>query len=191
MDQKKANTTYPVIDLIRERWSPRSFREDPLSENDMNTILEAASWSFSSSNLQPWHYLYAHRGTKGFGKILGCLTVSNQSWAKNAAVLMVGLTRLERSPGKPNPKARHDLGAANMLLILQARSMNIYGHPMGGYDPDKVYETLDVDPSVYEPVVCIALGCLGDPDQLEESRREEERAARTRKSIGEISRKIG
>jgi nitroreductase len=190
MDNKKARTIYPVIDLLRDRWSPRSFSPAAVSETDMHTLLEAASWSFSSGNLQPWYYIYAHRGTEGFNRILGCLSESNQSWAKSAAVLMVGLARLERDPGKPNQKARHDLGAANMSLILQARSMNIFGHPMGGYEASLVYQTLDVDPSVYEPVACIALGYLGNPDQLEGSQREKELAVRTRKGIGEISRKI-
>ena len=172
MDQKKAKTTNPVIDLIRDRWSPRHYNPGTITDADLNTMLEAASWSFSSGNLQPWYYLYAHRDAPGFEKILSCLTTSNQVWAKSAAVLMVGLAKLERDPGKPNQKARHDLGAANMLLVLQARSMGIFGHLMGGYDTDRITSELGVDDSVYEPVACIALGYRGDPDQLEESQRE-------------------
>lgn len=190
MDQKKARTTYPVIDLIRNRWSPRSFSAEAISETDMNTMLEAASWSFSSGNLQPWYYLYAHRDSPGFGTILDGLSAGNQIWAKNAAVLMVSLAKKERDPGKPNLKAKHDLGAANMLLILQALSMNIYGHPMGGYDAEKLEATLEIDTAVYEPVACIALGYPGDPDQLDETLREKEMAERTRKGITEISRLI-
>lgn len=190
MDQKTALTGYPVIDLIRKRWSPRSFTPDPVSEDDVKTVLEAASWSFSSGNLQPWFYLYAHRGTPGFDRILGCLSRGNQPWARHAAVLMVTLAKKERDPGKPNFWCRHDLGAANMLLALQATSMGFFAHPMGGFDASKVFETLDVDPAVYEPVACIALGYLGDPDQLEESQREKELAPRQRKNILEISRQV-
>jgi nitroreductase len=191
MNTKTAKTVYPVIDLIRERWSPRHYRIGFIPDSEMNTILEAATWSFSGGNLQPWYYIYAHRETSGFVKILECLTPSNQAWAKNAAVLMVCLAKLEREPGKPNPKARHDLGAANMLLVLQARSMDIYGHPMGGYDYDKMIETLDFDPLVYEPIACIALGYLGDPDELDETARQKEMAERQRKGINEISSDIG
>lgn len=187
MQNKTAKTIYPVIDLIRNRWSPRSFSAGKISETDVNTILEAASWSFSGGNLQPWYYLYAHRDSAGFSTILNCLSPGNQVWARNAAVLMVSLARKERDPGKPNLKAKHDLGAANMLMILQARSMNIFGHPMGGYDSEKIIRDLEIDASVYEPVACIALGYIGDPDQLDESLREKELSERTRKSIGEIS----
>ncbi|HBB92004.1 MAG TPA: nitroreductase [Bacteroidales bacterium] len=187
---KSATTRYPVLDMIRERWSPRSFSPEMISEENLNTLLEAASWSFSGGNMQPWFYLYAHRGTSGFYKILDCLTPGNQSWARNASVLMVTLAKKERDPGRPNPWSKHDLGAANMNLILQALSMNIYGHLMGGFDAGKVIESLDVDPSVYEPVACIALGYKGDPGQLDESQREKELAPRTRKGIDEISREI-
>jgi nitroreductase len=190
MDQKKAKTIYPVIDLIRERWSPRHYAIGSISDTQLNTMLEAASWSFSGGNLQPWYYLYAHRETPGFIKILNCLTASNQVWARNAAVLMVSLAKKERDPGKPNIWSKHDLGAANMLLILQARSMNIYGHPFGGFDPARMYDDLDIDPAVYEPVAGIALGYLGDPDQLDEPQREKELAERKRKDIGEISRRV-
>ena len=190
MIQKKAKTTYPVIDLIRDRWSPRSFSAESITETDMNTIIEAASWSFSGMNLQPWFYIYAHRGTPGFDKILAGLAAGNQVWAKQAAVLLVSLAKKERDPGKPNPWSRHDLGAANMLLVLQALTMNIYGHHMAGFDPAKIIEDLSIDPSVYEPVTCIALGYPGDPDQLDESLKERELAERTRKAPIEISRKV-
>jgi nitroreductase len=190
MDQKVAQTKYPVIGLIRERWSPRHYRPGTISATELNTMIEAASWSFSSGNLQPWHYLYAHRDTPGFNRILEHCTISNQAWAKNAAVLMVSLAKKERDPGKPNFWSRHDLGAANMLLILQARSMNIYGHPFGGFDSAAMASALEIDTSVFEPVACIALGYPGDPDQLEESKREKEIGPRKRKEIGEFSHNI-
>lgn len=161
-----------------------------ITEENMNTMLEAATWSFSGGNMQPWFYLYAYRGTSGFDKILDCLTSGNQSWARNASVLMVTLAKKERDPGRPNPWSKHDLGAANMVMILQALSMNIYGHPMGGFDGAKIVEVLDIDTVVYEPVACIALGYLGNADDLEESRREKELAPRTRKTIDEISLEI-
>ncbi len=187
--QKQAKTKYAVIELIRDRWSPRCFSSDAISQTDMNTMLEAASWSFSAGNMQPWFYLYAHRGSEGFDKIVDGLSAGNQIWAKNSAVLMVSLAKKERDPGKPNLKAKHDLGAANMLLVLQALSMGIYGHPMGGYDADKLIEALNID-TAYEPVACIALGYPGDPLKLDESLRVKEMEERIRKGIGDISRKI-
>jgi nitroreductase len=190
MNPKTAKTIYPVIELIRERWSPRFYKPGFISEEQMNTILEAACWSFSGGNLQPWYYLYADRETAGFGNILDCLAAGNQAWAKNAAVLMIALAKKERDPGKPNPWSKHDLGAANFSMILQARSMNIYGHPMGGFNSEKIIDLLKIDALTYEPVVCISFGYLGDPGLLDELQREKELGERTRKAIGEISERL-
>lgn len=140
--------------------------------------------------MQPWYYIYAHRGTPGFDKILSNLSSGNQGWAKNAAVLMVSMARKERDPGKPNLWSKHDLGAANMKMVLQALSMNIYGHFMGGFNSAGMAETLDIDTTVFEPVACIALGHQGDPEQLEETLRIRETEPRKRKGIEEISRLI-
>jgi len=188
---KTATTQYPVIDLLRERWSPRSF--DPsasISDEQMNTLLEAATWSFSGGNMQPWFYLYAHRGSEGFAKILDCLNAGNQSWARNASVLVMTLARKERDPGKPNPWSKHDLGAANMNLILQAWSMGIQCHPMGGYDQARMAESLGIDTGVFDQLACIAIGYIASPDLLDEELRAKELAPRKRKPISEISRKL-
>jgi nitroreductase len=190
MSVKKAKTIHPVIDLIRNRWSPRSFTSEPILESAMDNLLEAASWSFSGGNLQPWYYIFSHKGSLGFDTILNNLSADNRDWVDHAAVLMVCLAKKERDPGKPNLWSKHDLGAANMLLILQALSQNIYGHPIGGFDPVKMTEDLKIDTSIFEPVACIALGYLGDPNQLSESLRANEIAERKRKSIVEISKRI-
>ncbi len=187
MDIKIANTVSPVIDLLRKRWSPRSFSTQEISSADMQTLLEAASWSFSGGNLQPWYYVYAYGGTPGFEKILNNLSHGNQGWAMNAAVLMVSMAKKERDPGKPNPWSKHDLGAANMQMALQALSMNIYCHFMGGFDSIGMAESLNIDTTVYELVACVALGYLGDPSVLEESLQIRETAERKRKKTDEIS----
>jgi len=63
---KEAHTQYPVIDLIRKRWSARSFSEKEISQTDLNSLFEAARWAASSSNEQPWQYIYAFKGTDSF-----------------------------------------------------------------------------------------------------------------------------
>ena len=103
---------------------------------------------------------------------------------------MVSLAKKERDPGKPNLWSKHDLGAANMQMVLQALSMNIYGHFMGGFNSAGMAETLNIDTTVYEPIACIALGYLGDPEQLEETLKIRETEPRKRKKIDEISKLI-
>lgn len=188
---KKANTENPVHDLIRSRWSARSFSEKAISQQGLETILEAASWAFSANNAQPWQYVYAHRSdTEAFHKLWSCLMPGNQPWTSKAAVLMVSLIKKNFENGKPNNTAQHDLGAANATLMLQATSMGIYGHPMAGFDKEKTVETLGLDPNEVAPVAFIALGYLDDAEKLEEPFRARELTPRSRKAVAEFAKQI-
>src|SRR6476661_4281016 len=110
---KTAATTYPVHELIRNRWSPRSFTDQPVSPEQVGQLFEAASWAASAMNLQPWRYIYAHRAdTEAFEKLADCLVPGNQPWAPKAAVLVLALAKTQNDDGTPNGAALHDLGLA-------------------------------------------------------------------------------
>lgn len=187
MSIKLAKTTHPVIDLIKDRWSARSFSSKDISQKDLETILEAASWAFSANNAQPWNFVYAFRKDASFEKLSSCLMPGNQPWAKNAAVLIAVIANKKLDNGVENKAAKHDIGAANATLMLQALSMEIYGHVMGGFDTVKAIEILNIDTEIQEPIVFIALGYLDAPEKLEEPFKTRELTPRTRKSLSEIS----
>lgn len=184
---KEAKTTYSVIDLIKNRWSPRSFSQQSISAEHMKTILEAGTWAFSANNSQPWHFIYAHNGTDGFTTLLNCLNPGNQLWAKNVGVLVAVLANKKFDNGAENKIAKHDIGAANATMAIQAISMGIYSHVMGGYDAAKTIELLKIDANEKEPVVFIAFGYKDEADKLEEPFKSRELTERTRKPIHEIS----
>lgn len=185
---KEAKTTYPVNELIKKRWSARSFAEKEISQDELNTIFEASSWAFSAMNYQPWKYIYVHKSdADNFQKFVDCLAGGNQPWAKNASVLIVSLAKKNYDDGTPNKAAFHDVGASNATLILQAASMDIYGHLMGGFDKNKAVALTQIDSDEYEPVVFIALGYLDTPEKLDEPFKSREKTKRTRKNITEFA----
>ncbi len=191
MSVKIAETKHNVIDLIKQRWSARSFSAKPISESDLHAILEAASWAFSANNAQPWEYIYAHReDAEAFNKLHSCLMGGNQPWTKNAAVLMAVFSHKKLENGHENKAAKHDVGSANATLMLQATSMNIYGHVMGGYDAAKAIEVLNIDTEKLEPVVFIALGYLDAAEKLEEPFLSRELTPRTRKPLSDFSKRL-
>jgi nitroreductase len=183
---KRAVTQYPVLDIIKDRWSPRSFSEKEISAEDINTILEAGTWAFSAINEQPWRYIIARRGTDLFNSFFDLLFPGNQPWNKNAAALAISISKKTFADNdKTNSSALHDVGAANMLLTLQANSMGIYTHVMGGFDKEKAVRLLHLSEDL-EPVVMIALGYPDNADKLEEPFKTREITPRTRKSLEEI-----
>lgn len=150
------------------RWSPRSFDPTPLLENDILTLFEAARWSPSCFNEQPWLFLYA-KSEKDKILFQEILNESNQVWANNAPVLVAVFSKRHfEKNGKENRWSEFDCGAAWMSLTLQALKLGIYCHGMAGYDPEKAYKTCKVDPKKYNSVCMIALGKKASPDKLSE-----------------------
>ena len=184
---KIAVTKYPVIDLIKSRWSARSFSDKAISEKDLYTLIEAASWMFSANNEQPWRFISAEKNSSSFKKILGSLTPSNAAWAKKAATFVISIakTNFDKEGNPLNNWAEHDLGAANAAMILQATSMDIAAHPMSGFDAAKIKDEFGLN-DYLKPVAVIALGYLDEADKLEEPFKTRELSSRKRKALSEI-----
>jgi nitroreductase len=184
---KKAKTNYPVHELITKRWSARSFSDDPIDSQKIYTLFEAASWAASSMNEQPWRYKFAIRDdTMEFKKFHNCLFPGNKPWSSSAAVIILSLAKKFYSrTGSINKHYFHDVGAANNNLLLQAASMDIYGHMMAGFDEKKTIETFTLPPDL-EPVCFIVLGYLDQAEKLEEPYLSRELQERSRKRLEEI-----
>ena len=185
-DIKRAKTTYPVLDIIKNRWSPRSFSDKSISTDGLNTIIEAATWSFSAMNEQPWRYVIAQKGTPLFNAFLENLFPGNKPWNTQAAAFILSIKKTNYTgTDKININALHDIGAANILLTLQANSMGIYTHVMEGYSKDEVKALLNLEEGL-EPVVLIALGYPDIAQKLDEPFKTRELTPRTRKGLAEI-----
>ncbi len=178
MSLKNASTDHDVHSLIRERWSPRAFSGEPVPAQALATILEAARWSPSCLNEQPWRFVVASRSeTEAFERLLSCLTAANRVWAGQAGAFIFTLARETfLSNGEPNRYAWHDVGISTGMLILQAGDLGIQVHPMAGFDADRTRAELSI-PAGYAPVTALALGYPGDAATLPPELAARERAS--------------
>ncbi|MBV9645699.1 MAG: nitroreductase family protein [Verrucomicrobia bacterium] len=183
----KAVTDHPVHDLIATRWSPYSFADRSVSDEDLRSLFEAARWAASSYNEQPWNYIIAKKeDADEFERLLSCLVDGNQVWAKNVSALALGISSLNFARNnKPNRAAIHDLGLAAGNLVLEATSRGLAVHQMIGILPDKARELYSI-PEGYEPMTGIAIGYADDPINLPEELRTRDAARRPRKSPKEF-----
>jgi nitroreductase len=183
----KAVTDYPVQNLIASRWSPYSFANRSVSDEDLRSLFEAARWAASSYNEQPWSYIVAKKEDAAeFERLLSCLVEGNQTWAKEASALALGISRLNFARNnKPNRAAIHDLGLAAGNLVLEATARGLAVHQMIGILPDKARELYSV-PEGYEPMTAIAIGYAGAPIDLPEELRQRDAARRPRKPLKEF-----
>lgn len=185
--EKPANNDHPIHDLLRRRWSPRAFSSRPIPPESIRSLLEAARWAPSSFNAQPWRFLIATRDdAPAFERMVGCLTEGNQTWARQAPLLMLTVARLAFDDGKPNRHALHDVGQAAAHLTVQAMALGLFVHQMAGIQIEKIRETYGV-PAGHDPVTAIAVGYPGNPDDLSDSLKQREHAERRRKTLDEIA----
>jgi nitroreductase len=183
----KPQFSHELHPLLQRRWSPRAFSAQPVEEEKLLTLLEAARWAASANNGQPWRFIYAAKEqVERYSKLFECLNERNQSWAKTAPALIMTLvkTHFEQS-GQPNKWALHDLGLAVGNLTTQASALDLYVHNMAGFSAEKARELFNLPPDV-EPVTMIAVGYLGDPEHLPEPLKERELAQQQRKTIEEL-----
>ncbi|ALS21143.1 MULTISPECIES: nitroreductase family protein [Paenibacillus] len=174
LEEVKANRTadYPVHPLFLNRWSARSYLSKPVSDETLYTVLEAARWAPSSSNLQPWRFIVANTEEK-LEQIRSFLFPNNRLWADQAPVLIVIASTRVKENGDPQPIHSFDTGAAWAALSLQASLLGLSTRAMGGFDKEAARRELQV-PDTFELHAVIALGYPGGKETLHESFRDRE-----------------
>lgn len=181
---KSAKVKFDIQPDIVKRWSPRSFTDESIDLNDFRSLFEAASWAPSSMNEQPWRFVGALKEDKEqFEALRSLLVPGNEKWAKNAAALVVVLSKSHYNyKDRPNVNYQHDAGLATMNLLIQATYKGLHAHVMEGFDKEQAARQLALDKNI-EPLTMIAIGHRGEPDQLEEPLLEREKKERSRRPL--------
>lgn len=183
---KQAAADHPIHTLLEERWSPRAFDARPVGHAELRSMLEAARWSASGGNKQPWHFIVAERADEeGFARLAGILNPANAEWAAAAPLLLLVVAKTATDDGKSNPYGYYDAGLAMQNLTVQATALGLHVHQMAGFSAERARAAFAI-PEGYQPVVVAAVGYLGDPNVLPDRRREAELSPRTRKPLREF-----
>lgn len=186
---KPAITQTPIHDIIANRWSPRAYDAGKkVTQTQIIALLEAARWAPSCFGDQPWRFIVWDKSldAQAWQQAFDCIVPSNQTWAKDAPVLvLICADTLFSHNQTPNKWAQYDTGAAAVSLCLQATSMGLVTHQMGGFNGDKTREAFSI-PAQYNPISMLAVGYEGDPNNLPDDLKARELAERKRKPIGEL-----
>ncbi len=174
-----------VDKLFHERWSPRSFEKKEIPYEVLCKIFDAARWSPSCANEQPWLFVTSSN-QKEFEVCLDLLEEGNRRWAVNASVIgfVFGKKTFIRN-GKINTYSSFDCGAACMAIALQAKMLGLEVHMMAGIQKEKVNAPLKVSKEEYETVCGFTIGFLDTPDKLPDDLAARE-VPQARKPLSEI-----
>jgi len=179
--------TVEVLSHIKKRWSPREF--DPkrkISNEDLSLLFEAARWTPSAYNEQPWNFIVVTKDDQiDFDRMINVLMDGNKAWASQASALVLTVASLDLAHnGSKNFHALYDLGASVANLTMLATGLNIFVHQMGGFIHNKAKAIFKL-PENYTPVSILALGYLPTNENFEE-RKKELLIKRKRKPLNEF-----
>jgi nitroreductase len=177
---------HPIEALFVDRWSPRAMSGEEISHYELMRLFEAARWAPSAFNAQQWRALYARRGTKHWQVFFDLLVDGNKAWAKNAAVLVVFISRKNFDHNDERSVTHSfDCGAAWENLALQGFHQGLVVHGMQGFDYERARTQLRI-PDEFEVEAMAAVGRPGPKELLPEKLQARESPNDRRKISGSI-----
>ena len=188
MFNKEIDTIVTIHELITARWSGRAYDSGKLvSREQIIALVEAARWAPSCFGDQPWRFIVLDKATNkvAWKKGLMCLAEGNQSWAKEAPLLLLACADSVLSQnGKPNRWGQYDTGAASENLSLQATALGLMVHQMGGFDVEKTKAEFSI-PEQFTPMAIMTVGYQLAEEVIPEDLKEREYNARARNTLDE------
>lgn len=149
---------HEIAEVFLNRWSPRAYADQPVADDVLNRLFEAARWAPSSGNNQPWRFIVA-KTEEDLEKFHPILMEGNLVWAKNAPVLVLVVSDNTKGSNE------FDAGAAWGFLSLQAAKEGLVTHPMSGIYKDVAKEALNI-PENFNVQLAIAIGYKGEKEML-------------------------
>lgn len=126
-------------------------------------LLEAARWTASSWNRQPWRFVVGRNGDRTFQEMHGALTPANRAIAGDAGALILALRQVLGIDGAALIGTEYELGLAVARLSVQARATGWHTVQLGGFRRRALAAAFAV-PAEFEPFVVLAVGrATADP----------------------------
>ena len=183
---------FPIDPQFTERWSPRAYTGEVISEADVMSMLEAARWAPSSNNAQPWRFAVVLRNDPQWDVLFTTLNPNNQAWAgKAGALVAIASYQLAAKAGSPDlaPNGMHafDTGAAWAYMAMQAHLNGFSLHGIGGFDKVAGAQVLGL-PADHTLQMLATVGKRGDAATLPDALRERE-APNARKPLTTLAKR--
>lgn len=172
---------HPIDKIFLDRWSPRAMTGEPIPQEQLMELFEAARWAPSSYNNQPWRILYARRDNEHWPLFFDLMAEFNQGWAKNAAALILFISKTTFDfNGEASVTHSFDTGSAWENLALQGWLKGLVVHGMQGFDYDRARAALNI-PEGFRVEAMAAVGRPANPETLPPDLREKESPSDRRK----------
>jgi nitroreductase len=155
-----------LSDLLTARPSTRALDPGPLAPDDPLALVDAARWTPSCRNQQPWRF-HAVLSADALEAARATLAPGNRAWAGRAPLLLVATARAADDCRLDDGReyALFDLGMAVMNVMHAATERGLVCRPLAGFEPVALAAALGLPADAQVPVV-LAIGRPGDPSDL-------------------------
>jgi nitroreductase len=146
-------------ELIKKRYSVRAYKPDPVEDDKLQQVLDAARLAPSAANRQPFQLIVIHTA----GREAELRRIYHRSWFSQAPLVICICGLPERAWVRRDGQNYHYVDAAIAMdhLILTATSLGLGTCWVAAFDVDAAREVLGL-PDDVEPVAFTPLGYPAD-----------------------------
>ncbi|HHW01589.1 MAG TPA: nitroreductase [Thermoanaerobacterales bacterium] len=143
------------LDLIKQRHSVRAYKSDPVEQEKIDKILEAARLAPTAANRQAFKVFVIHTA----GREQELKKIYSRDWFVKAPVIIGICSIPDKAWVRRDGKNYCDIDAAIVMdhIILAATDLGLGTCWIGAFDPDAAKKVLNLDKGI-EPVAFTPLG---------------------------------
>jgi nitroreductase len=151
--------TMDFIELARRRYSVRSYKSDPVEQEKLDRVLEAARLAPTAVNIQPFQLIVIHTTNRE----AELLRIYNKKWFAQAPIVICACGLPDKSWTRKDGKNYNDVDVAIVMdhLILAATAEGLGTCWIGAFDPSAANEVLGL-PEGVKPIAFTPLGYASD-----------------------------
>ncbi len=147
------------LELTKKRYSVRAYKSDPVEDEKLQHVLEAARLAPTACNIQPFRFIVIH--TKG--KEAELRRIYSASWFAQAPIVICACGIPTESWRRRDGKNYCDVDVTIAMdhLILAATELGLGTCWVGAFNPEAAREILELPDNV-EPIAFTPLGYPAD-----------------------------
>jgi nitroreductase len=172
------DTRDAVLQVLRRTRQIRSFTDEPVSEDDLQAILEVCRWTGSSMNTQPWQFIVI-RDPEARRRI-GEISVHARYVGKAPLAIAIAM------PGEDSESDAYDEARVAERILIAATAMDL-GAGIGWIE-EKDYAAVDELLGLTPPTFVRTVVSIGHPS--EEARKPRSGPRTGRRPLEEFVREV-
>jgi len=148
-----------VFNAIKSRRSVRAFTNAPVSDQEVEKLIDAARWAPSAGNIQPWAFIVVRDPKIKRGL---CEAALGQTFIEKAPVVIVVCADPHQSSPRYGSRGANlyclqDTAAATQNILLAAQAMNLATCWVGAFKEEKAVEVLSTRTGL-RPIAIVPVG---------------------------------